>query len=244
MLEFDLDIHISDKSLKTRKFKANCRAKIIELRKLELLESDSPGVYRITKDGMSKLSKRIFGRTEQINEDILFDEDESVTFNKKIPYKINKIRRRNIKAVKKLKKLYKNKCQISNYDYTFKKEDGKWYTEGHHIVPLGKKGADSVRNIVVLSPLIHRMLHHGKIEGLCIKNIKNNKLTFKINGKKHTITYLPNHGKIVRDAARDKYDDSDLLYDLDEGSTVLDDLRGYTLCIPPNYDEEWHRFPW
>lgn len=132
-------------------------------------------------------------------EDILFADDEinpddiSSTAEKKIV----EVRMRNTKAVRVLKKLYRNRCQISGEIYTFKKRNGELYSEGHHLIPLGEGGADSAYNIVVLSPLIHRMLHYAEVEGLNLKEIRDNKLTIKINGEDYTITWHPDHAKKV-----------------------------------------------
>ncbi len=132
-------------------------------------------------------------------EKVHFDEDEEIASDAPAIVKelMRKVRIRNSKVVKKLKVLYENKCQISGEKYTFKKRNGEYYSEGHHFIELGKNGSDSVRNIIILSPLIHRMLHYATVEGLDLKKIKGNKLTFKINGEEYTITWHPEHAKIV-----------------------------------------------
>ncbi|KKQ21542.1 MAG: E14 prophage-like protein, partial [Parcubacteria group bacterium GW2011_GWA2_37_10] len=133
------------------------------------------------------------------SERILFNEDEEIANDAPAEEKemMRKVRIRNTNAVKKLKKLYGNKCQITGEQYTFKKRNGQYYSEGHHLIELGKNGSDSARNIVILSPLIHRMLHYANVEGLDLKKIMDNKLTFKINGQEYTITWHPEHAKIV-----------------------------------------------
>lgn len=137
---------------------------------------------------------------EDIHEKSLFDEDEGTIQNAPpvIKEKVRKVRLRNSKAVKKLKQLYGNLCQISGDKFTFRKTNGSYYSEAHHLVHLGRGGADSVYNIVILSPLIHRMLHYAKIEGLDLKRIKDNRLVIKINGENYTITWHPQHAKIVQ----------------------------------------------
>ena len=128
-----------------------------------------------------------------------FDEDEEVANDAPATVKelMRKVRIRNIKAVKKLKELYENKCQISGEDLTFKKRDGTLYSEAHHLIPLGAGGADSARNIVIVSPLIHKMLHYARVEGMDLKKIKDDKLTIKINGEDYTISWHPDHAKII-----------------------------------------------
>ncbi|MCY4492215.1 MAG: HNH endonuclease, partial [Thaumarchaeota archaeon] len=74
----------------------------------------------------------------------------------------------------------------------------EYYSEAHHLIPLGEDGADNVSNIVILSPLIHRMLHYAKVDGLDLNKIKNNKLLIKINGVKHVITWHRDHAKTIK----------------------------------------------
>ncbi|PIU72613.1 HNH endonuclease [Candidatus Woesearchaeota archaeon CG_4_10_14_0_2_um_filter_33_10] len=135
----------------------------------------------------------------QNSQKVFFDEDEEVANDAPAIVKelMRKVRIRNTKAVRKLKELYQNICQISGEQYAFKKRNGKYYSEGHHLILLGQNGSDSARNIVIINPLIHRKLHYANVEGLDLKKIKDNKLTFKINGEEYTITWHPEHAKIV-----------------------------------------------
>ena len=139
-------------------------------------------------------------RLENKQTKAFFDGDEvrSQDTSPKTKQLITTIRARNSKAVKNLKTLYNNQCQISGKKYTFKKIDGGYYSEAHHLIPLGKGGADHACNIVILSPLIHRMMHYAKVDDLALKNIKNDKLSIRINGTEHTITWHPDHAKTVK----------------------------------------------
>ena len=141
-------------------------------------------------------------KNKRIKEEIFFDEDEALPQNiqPKIKKLITNIKIRNSKSTKKLKALYKNKCQISGTKYTFKKKNGDYYSEAHHLIPLGEGGFDSEHNIVILSPFIHRMMHYAKVDDFDLKNIKNNKLSIKINDKKYTITWKSGHAKIIRES--------------------------------------------
>jgi len=94
------------------------------------------------------------------NELLEEDELDSSELPVKTRQVVLNIRERDQKAVKQLKNLYKGKCQISGDMFSFFKKDGKRYSEAHHLVPLGKSGADSPFNIIIVSPLIHRMLHY------------------------------------------------------------------------------------
>ncbi|NIM46180.1 MAG: hypothetical protein GTO54_11240, partial [Nitrososphaeria archaeon] len=41
-------------------------------------------------------------------------------------------------------------------------DSGEFYSEGHHLVPLGENGYDSLSNVVILCPLCHKKLHYWK----------------------------------------------------------------------------------
>lgn len=136
----------------------------------------------------------------EIFENVLLEEDEY----KEAPDReiIIKVKSRNQKAVKALKKLYRGKCQITGGDQTFVKRDGTLYSEAHHLVPLGEGGADNPKNIVVISPLVHRMLHYADVEGLNLENIKESDengthLEFRINGDTYMIKWHPKHAELV-----------------------------------------------
>lgn len=139
---------------------------------------------------------------EDVKEKVLFDEDEKIPGNALPEFKevVRKTRVRNAKAVKKLKQLYSGRCQISGTNLTFQKKDGIWYSEAHHLIPLGEGGSDSVYNIVIISPLLHRMLHYANVSKIDLRNIRNNKLTITINGRNYTITWDSEHSEIVKRA--------------------------------------------
>ncbi len=61
----------------------------------------------------------------------------------------------------KLKKLYKDKCQVCGLQ--IKKNDGTFYSEVHHIKPLGgtHNGSDDESNMIVLCPNHHAMFDLG-----------------------------------------------------------------------------------
>jgi len=137
---------------------------------------------------------------DDILENVLLEEDEY----EEAPDKevVVKIKARNQKAVKALKRLYQGKCQITGEDQTFVKRDGTFYSEAHHLVPLGEGGADNPKNIVVISPLVHRMLHYADVEGLDLENVQESDehgthLEFKINGDPYMIKWHPKHAELV-----------------------------------------------
>ncbi len=109
-----------------------------------------------------------------------------------------KIRQRNTKIVKELKKLYNGKCQISGYDLTFKKTNGEWYSEVHHLLPLGEDGSDSLSNAIVVSPLVHRMLHYATVSEIDLNKIVDDELEIFISGEKKIIKWHPDHANIIK----------------------------------------------
>ena len=152
-----------------------------------------------TKKGTSKTYPAKVRSEEEIAGS-LFEEDEAaVSVQPKIKEKIRKIRSRNVKAVKALKELYQGKCQLTGEEYTFIKKDGLRYSEAHHLVPLGNKGADSPYNIIIVSPLIHRMLHHANVSEIDFSRIKHdNTIPIEINGKVYTLKWHPKHFELVK----------------------------------------------
>lgn len=132
----------------------------------------------------------------------LFEEDEAYVSGEKEKKKevIQKVFNRNTKAVKALKELYEGKCQITGNKYSFTKKDGTRYCEAHHLVPLGnEEGSDSPYNIIIVSPLIHRMLHYAYVSDIDLTKIsEGNTLDIEINGQSYTITWHPEHAKNVK----------------------------------------------
>ena len=169
--------------------------------------SDSSWPFRISATALAPLQPVVTSvstGSEEPQDKNFFDEDERLAMNTAPTIKeaVRKIRVRNSKAVRKLKQLYGNLCQISGDKYAFKKEDGSYYSEAHHLIPLGEGGDDSVYNIVILNPLLHRMLHYAKVEGLNLTEIQDNKLTIKINDVEYVITWHTKHSEIVQEFAQ------------------------------------------
>lgn len=135
----------------------------------------------------------------------LIDEDENYNLKDKTKERlveIKKIRVRNQRAANIIKELYKGECQISGGIFSFKKKDGTPYAEIHHLIPLGEGGADSPFNLIVVNPLIHRMLHYADVRGIDLTEIKGNKLAIKINGQDYTITWHPEHARLVLNSGK------------------------------------------
>lgn len=88
--------------------------------------------------------------------------------------------------VLKIKNKYNNCCQFEDCGFTFKKNNGIFYSEAHHLIPLSQEGSQNENNIVIVCPNHHRMLHYAQVE---INDKENNKRLIKINGKDYFIIY-------------------------------------------------------
>lgn len=144
-------------------------------------------------------------RTENEIVDSLFGEDETPTASQDPQTRTItvRIRQRNKDAVRDLKELYRHRCQISGDTYTFAKRDGTPYTEAHHLIPLGSGGADDPRNMIIVSPLIHKMLHYADVSGIDLSRITPQAdgtaiLQIQINGENHQITWHAEHANRIR----------------------------------------------
>ena len=169
--------------------------------------SPSKAVNKQSKKKPIHSKNKSFGQIKRSEDEIidsLFSEDSdySDSADNIIVETNTRLRRRNQKAIADLKDLYNHKCQISSKKYLFKKKGGEYYTEAHHLVPLGEGGADSPLNVVVLSPLIHRMLHYADVDRIDLSKIKPNpdgtgSLSIHVNGKKHKITWKAKHYQMI-----------------------------------------------
>ena len=64
-------------------------------------------------------------------------------------------------------------CECCNLPAPFKTNDGRYFLEVHHLIPLVDKGSDTVENCIGVCPNCHRMLHYGQNkESLRAKLIK------------------------------------------------------------------------
>lgn len=117
--------------------------------------------------------------------------------------RVFKIRQRNNRLVRNLKNLYGGLCQITGEQFTFVKRNGEFYSEVHHLIPLGENGSDAYANAIVVSPLIHRMLHYAEVSEINLNNVANGQLPVTINGIEYTITWHPDHISTVENTLND-----------------------------------------
>jgi len=133
-----------------------------------------------------------------------FDEDELDLQAEPGPSRVywRRVRARNRAAVRSLKRLYGQKCQLTGDKYVFPKADGEGYTEAHHLVALGFGGADRAENIVIVSAHVHRMLHHARVAPIDLDQIRRDEngwgsLNITINGTHYRIRWHPRHAEVV-----------------------------------------------
>ncbi len=97
---------------------------------------------------------------------------------------------RDTKLARQLKMLHSNKCQICGDRIEI--ENNKFYSEAHHIKPLGKphNGPDVPGNIIVLCPNHHVMLDYGVIK------LKFTEIKHHVKHKTDTM-YIDYHNKVI-----------------------------------------------
>jgi len=129
-------------------------------------------------------------KDEKIDEGFFDDITTNLT-QKKRKIVINSIIR-DIPIANKLKKIYDSKCQICGF--TFKKKNGENYSEVHHVVPLGERGADAINNMVVICSNCHSEVTYADVK---LGKLSDNKREIFINGDRKFINYLPQHFRAI-----------------------------------------------
>lgn len=98
----------------------------------------------------------------------------------------NQLVLRDLQIVRRLKRQYGCKCQICGY--RFKMDNGEYYCEAHHLVPLAKEGTQSAENVILLCANHHRMFHYAK-NNISIGDIANGIRKIKIGNEEYEIRY-------------------------------------------------------
>ena len=68
--------------------------------------------------------------------------------------------KRNQQIVKRLKQVYDCKCQICGERFLM--DNGIYYCEAHHIIPISEDGSQMPENVIILCASHHRMFHYAK----------------------------------------------------------------------------------
>jgi 5-methylcytosine-specific restriction protein A len=165
-------------------------------RLLRLLE-DEAGIIDLAGDYLLDPTKLHWPFAELLGDQAIWDAADVLPHAEpNVTYSVQKVRKRDQAAARSVRKLYQE-CQISGAEFVFLNKQGKPYLEVHHLIPLGKGGADSAHNMIVVSAQIHKMLHHANVSEIDLSKIAANQLPIKIDGKDYTITWHPQHAARV-----------------------------------------------
>lgn len=109
------------------------------------------GLRNINYKNSENTIEKLYGRIEE----------EINTY--RIPTEIKRIVR-DTQIIKELKAFHDNRCQICSVK--LKLGENKYYSEGHHIKPLGSphNGPDIKENIIILCPNCHVLCDYGSIK--------------------------------------------------------------------------------
>jgi len=129
-----------------------------------------------------------------VEEEDLFSDVPKNVSPKRMKRVVEQIQR-DKRIVQLLKALYQNRCQICNF--TFAKKGGGFYSESHHIISLGRKGSDEIKNIIIVCPNCHRQLHYADVKK---GRKRNNKMMLKINNVRKYVNYHPRHFQALTDS--------------------------------------------
>jgi predicted HNH restriction endonuclease len=97
--------------------------------------------------------------------DLLGDQSETARSNRfsaERQRQVYFVYKRNQRLIRALKAMYNGACQICGATNRIETDSGGFYTEGHHLIPLGDRGYDALNNVVILCPLCHRKLHYSR----------------------------------------------------------------------------------
>lgn len=86
-------------------------------------------------------------------------------------------------VVKKVKQRSGYKCQICGQNFLM--DNGRYYCEAHHIIPISEDGSQSAENVIVLCANHHRMFHYAK--GHIAIKVVSGKRIVSINGIEYCI---------------------------------------------------------
>ena len=148
-----------------------------------------PGIYEIKQEFQDILLSQTLAKFSHMAKPKEFSPfkipEKSPDKNK---YEVNRFIRDSV-LVKKLKKLYGNRCQICGFTFEYAK--GKFYSEVHHYKPLDEDGSDSMDNMIVVCPNHHSQFDYKMIAiDLDGKNIINK------NGTKTSGIYFEKNHKL------------------------------------------------
>ena len=125
-------------------------------------------------------------RSEFINDQLLgsmLSEDyaANITVERKIV-----LVKRDLQIVRRLKKRYNCKCQICGNNFLM--DNGQYYCEAHHIVPVADDGDQTPENVLILCANHHRMFHYAA-DSITIGAIVRGQREIRIGENTYTVRY-------------------------------------------------------
>ena len=151
-----------------------------------ILDAESDGFKKLTPIAVQRASQEVIKNTLEYKSHIQeLDEDGMSPPNETQEMLIRRIKRYK-KIVDTLKVRYEGRCQIEGCNFTFKKQNGVYYAEAHHLLPLSKGGTQDEHNVVILCANHHRMFHYADVN---IGELLNGKRPITINNVNLNIIY-------------------------------------------------------
>ena len=171
------------KSLRIYFKNKNFLEKIKDVRISKDYSKSIPGMYPI------KMNQVIVKDKNRYILNFLKNEKKTGIPEKKF-YQIFKVKR-DKKKVGELKKIYENKCQICGYRIEL--ENGKFYSEVHHLRPIGNElGNDDFDNMIVVCPNHHKNFDWSilrlDLEGKNVINLEGKKISELSIKKEHKLS--------------------------------------------------------
>ncbi len=169
------------------KITTNGESYLIELSSI-IINSNQTEFHKLTSHALQKAQELIqldITERTKLNNDL--EEDQMTQPNESYEVTIQKIKRYK-KIVDDLKKKYGSKCQIEGCGITFTQNNGNYYAEGHHLIPLSSGGSQEEGNVVILCANHHRMFHYANVH--IEQNQSGLKRPIKINDEATNIVYL------------------------------------------------------
>lgn len=120
--------------------------------------------YSLTQEGLKYATKLIHSNDSSKKEDRQSRENKEIILEDKMKRE-SKLK---IKAIEAVRNGTIPSCELSEKHFTFKKENGDIYFEGHHVIPNSKSSikdkVDTERwgNYIAVCPLCHMALHHAQ----------------------------------------------------------------------------------
>lgn len=133
---------------------------------------------------------RLFSLDSEADEKEYFDinDDFDIKPNEKDQRTIDFIKRQQ-EVVKIVKKHFNYKCQICGD--TFLMDNGNYYCEAHHLVPLSLNGRQRPDNVIILCAKHHRMFHYAKESAKIEWEVTSSEnRNIYIDGKKYSVQFL------------------------------------------------------